>query len=418
MKSFKDYDLNPDLLDQLNKLGFTEPTPIQDKAIPYALSGKGILGSAGTGTGKTGAFGIPLISHMLEDQKHQALVLLPTRELALQVSRALKDFIGNKNHITSTLIIGGEDMKKQMIQLKKNPRIIVGTPGRINDHLSRGSIDLSGINYFVLDEVDRMLDMGFEVQLDKIAQHVPSERQTLMFSATISENIKKLSRKYLDNPIIVSAESTNKVASNIKQEDVSLNSAEKYPHLLGELSNRTGSVIVFIKSKYSADSMAKKLRKDGHEAESFHGDLRQNKRNKVLSRFRNQDYRILIATDIAARGLDIPHVQHVINYDLPQCPEDYIHRIGRTARAGASGHALNYLSQNDSKKWDAIQRLINPGATLSKPKRKKSLNNNPLKNSSGFKSKKHKNKGKKLPNNSNNRFRFKNKGKKPQRKAS
>ncbi|MEY3196966.1 MAG: hypothetical protein RLZZ59_334, partial [Pseudomonadota bacterium] len=346
MKSFKDYGLMPSILDQLNKLGFKEPTPIQDKSIPHGLAGKDILGSAGTGTGKTGAFGIPLVTHLLNDDKAQALVLLPTRELALQVIKSLQDFIGKKDLINTALIIGGDDMSKQMFQLRKRPRLIVGTPGRINDHLNRGTIKLSNITFFVLDEVDRMLDMGFGVQLDQIVEYLPSERQTVMFSATIPHNIKKLSNKYLKNPMEISVESSNKSPTNIKQEEVNLKQDEKYPYLVNELSNRAGSVIVFIKSKYSADSMAKRLRKDGHEAESFHGDLRQNKRTQVIARFRKQDYRVLVATDIAARGLDIPHIEHVINYDLPQCPEDYIHRIGRTARAGASGQALNFLTQD------------------------------------------------------------------------
>lgn len=360
MKSFKDYGLIDSILSQLDRLGFKEPTPIQDRSIPYILSGKDILGSAGTGTGKTGAFGIPLVTHLLASRENKALVLLPTRELALQVIKALQDFIGQKHQLSTSLIIGGDDMLKQFAQLKKNPQLIVGTPGRINDHLNRGSIKLSNINFLVLDEVDRMLDMGFGVQLDKIVEHLPKERQTLMFSATIPQNIRKLSTKYLTNPVEVAVDSGNKSPSNIKQEDVNLTNEEKYPYLMNELSNRVGSIIVFIKSKYSADSMAKKLRKSGHEAEAFHGDLRQNKRNQVIARFRKQDYRILIATDIAARGLDIPHIEHVINYDLPQCPEDYIHRIGRTARAGASGQALNLITQSDAKKWIAIQRMMNP----------------------------------------------------------
>lgn len=360
MKSFKDYGINPSLLDQLNKIGFKTPTPIQDKAIPHILSKRDILASAGTGTGKTGAFGIPLAMHLAEDKQNQALVLLPTRELALQVIKALQDFTCGKIKSETALVIGGDSIEKQMAKLKRNPRIIVGTPGRINDHIKRGTINLSKINYFVLDEVDRMLDMGFGVQLDKIASYLTNEKQTLMFSATLPSNIKKLSRKYLQNPIEVSVESSNKSPKNIKQEEVSLKNEEKYSYLLDELNERNGSIIVFIKSKYSADSMAKKLQRDGHEAEAFHGDLRQNKRNKIISKFRSQHYRILVATDIAARGLDIPHIEHVINYDLPQCPEDYIHRIGRTARAGASGQALNFLSPNDSKKWRAIQNILSP----------------------------------------------------------
>lgn len=373
MKSFKDFGLPSSILDRLDNLGFKNPTPIQDQAIPYALSGKDILGSAGTGTGKTGAFGIPLAMHLMEDAQNSSLILLPTRELALQVFKALQDFIGKKSQIESALIIGGEDMGKQLRQLKNNPRLIVGTPGRINDHLKRKTLKLNKINFLVLDEVDRMLDMGFGIQLDAIAEHLSKDRQTLMFSATMPKNIRKLSAKYLEDPINISIDSGNKSPANIKQEDVKLKSDEKYPRLVQELGDREGSIIVFIKTKYSADSMAKKLRAEGYKAESLHGDLRQNKRNTVISRFRKQDYRILVATDIAARGLDIPHIEHVINYDLPQCPEDYIHRIGRTARAGATGQALNFLSPADASKWNSIQRMLNPGAKLSTFKKKKSF---------------------------------------------
>lgn len=391
MKSFKDYGLKPSLLSQLDKLGFKAPTPIQDKSIPHALSGKDILGSAGTGTGKTGAFGIPLVTHLLSDKANQALVLLPTRELALQVIKALQDFIGKKDLLKTSLVIGGEDMGRQITQLKKKPNLIVGTPGRINDHLRRGSINLKNINFFVLDEVDRMLDMGFGIQLEQISQHLPENRQSLMFSATMPKNIKKLSQKYLKSPVEISVESGNKSPRNIKQKEITLKQEEKYDQLLQELEDRAGSVIVFIKSKYSADSMAKKLKRDGHEAEAFHGDLRQNKRTKIISRFRKQDYRIMVATDIASRGLDIPHIEHVINYDLPQCPEDYIHRIGRTARAGASGQALNLLSKNDAKKWLAIQKILNPHeAIISAPKKNKmkaSKNGKKSKRNSNFRSK-------------------------------
>lgn len=372
MKSFRDFDLTPSILEQLSNLRYKEPTPIQDKAIPYILSGRDLLGSAGTGTGKTGAFGIPLVDHLLSNSDNAGLILLPTRELALQVIKEISSFISKKNKLQTALIIGGEDMGKQIKALKNNPQLIVATPGRINDHIKRGSIRLNNVNFLVLDEVDRMLDMGFGIQLDKIAEHIPEERQTLMFSATIPKNMHKLAEKYLNSPIKVSIDSTNKSPANIKQKEVELEKEEKYPHLIEELENRTGSVIVFIKTKYSADGMAKKLRRDGLEAESLHGDLRQNKRNKVIERFRKQNYRILVATDIAARGLDIPHIEHVINYDLPQCPEDFIHRIGRTARAGASGNALSFISKADSKKWIAIQKILNPDAKISTSKKKKS----------------------------------------------
>ena len=365
MKNFRDAALPQPLVHRLEQIGFNNPTPIQEKAIPVALEGKDILGSAQTGTGKTGAFGIPLISHLMNNERGTALILLPTRELAVQVLKALEQFTSAKSKISTALLIGGEDMYKQINRLKSNPRLIVGTPGRVNDHLTRGTLKLNEVNFLVLDEVDRMLDMGFGIQLDAIAKFLTAKaRQTLMFSATMPKNIQTLAARFLKNPVRISAGNENTPTVNIKQESVKLSESEKYPRLLEELDSRQGSILVFIKTKYAADAMAKNLRKSGHKANALHGDLRQNKRAQVIDAFRKQSYRILIATDVAARGLDIPHIQHVINHDLPQCPEDYIHRIGRTARAGATGEALNFLSPSDNIKWRAIQRLLDPNAKI------------------------------------------------------
>jgi ATP-dependent RNA helicase DeaD len=365
MKNFNEAGLPLPLIHRLEQIGFTTPTPIQEKAVPAALEGSDILGSAQTGTGKTGAFGIPLITNLMNNSRGTALVLLPTRELATQVLKALQQFSSAKSQISSALLIGGEDMRRQITQLRSNPRLIVGTPGRINDHLTRGTLKLHDTNFLVLDEVDRMLDMGFGIQLDAIAKFLTApKRQTLMFSATMPPNIQKLAAKYLKNPVRISVGSEHAPTTQIKQENVKLSESEKFPRLLEELDSREGSIIVFIKTKHGADAMAQKLRKVGHKVNALHGDLRQNKRSQVIEGFRKQNYRILIATDVAARGLDIPHIQHVINHDLPQCPEDYIHRIGRTGRAGATGEALNFLSPADGIKWRAIQRLIDPTAKL------------------------------------------------------
>jgi len=365
MKKFNEAGLPLPLIHRLEQIGFTTPTPIQEKAVPAALEGSDILGSAQTGTGKTGAFGIPLITNLMNNSRGTALVLLPTRELATQVLKALQQFSSAKSQISSALLIGGEDMRRQITQLRSNPRLIVGTPGRINDHLTRGTLKLHDTNFLVLDEVDRMLDMGFGIQLDAIAKFLTApKRQTLMFSATMPPNIQKLAAKYLKNPVRISVGSEHAPTTQIKQENVNLSESEKFPRLLEELDSREGSIIVFIKTKHGADAMAQKLRKVGHKVNALHGDLRQNKRSQVIEGFRKQNYRILIATDVAARGLDIPHIQHVINHDLPQCPEDYIHRIGRTGRAGATGEALNFLSPADGIKWRAIQRLIDPTAKL------------------------------------------------------
>ncbi len=341
---------------------FTTPTPIQAQAIPPALLGKDVLGSAQTGTGKTAAFGIPLVAKLMQSPRGMALVLTPTRELAVQVLDAIEQLLGKSSTIKAALIIGGDSMPKQIAQLRNRPRVIVGTPGRINDHLARGSLMLHEAGFLVLDETDRMLDMGFGIQLEKIIKYLPKQRQTLMFSATLPDDIVKLSSKYLTDPVRVSVGSTVTPVAKIAQETIHTTDADKYGVLQQQLTERTGSVIVFVKTKHGAERLAQRLRRDHHSADAIHGDLRQSRRERVIDSFRQRKHRILVATDIAARGLDIPHIEHVINYDLPQCPEDYIHRIGRTARAGAEGAAVNLLTSQDGLKWNAIQRLINPGA--------------------------------------------------------
>lgn len=342
-------------------MNYTTPTPVQEQAIPFALQGRDILGSAQTGTGKTAAFCIPLIENVFRNPNSNALVLTPTRELAKQVLDVVHQMLGPQSPINTAFVIGGEHMGKQFQQLRQRPRIIVGTPGRINDHLERG-LKLTNTNFLVLDETDRMLDMGFGVQLDRIWKHLPAQRQTLMFSATLPRGIIQLSSKYLNNPQRVSVGETNIVAPKIKQEIIHIEHEKKYDELVQQLYKREGSVIIFSKTKYGSEKMAKKLCRDGFEADALHGDLRQNQRNKVMNNFRKKNFRILVATDIAARGLDVPHIEHVINYDLPQVAEDYIHRMGRTARAGAEGSALCFISPQEAIKWRAIERLLNPSA--------------------------------------------------------
>lgn len=348
------------MLDALTKMNFKNPTPIQEKAIPVALNGHDILGSAQTGTGKTASFAIPMISHLLENKDSTALILLPTRELAAQVLDAANKMLGDLAGIKSALLIGGDSMVKQLQQLKRNPRIIVGTPGRINDHLSRKSLSLKSTDFLVLDETDRMLDMGFGIQLNEIAKFLPKERQTLMFSATLPQNIISLSKKYLNNPVRIAIGNDNAVAAKIKQEIIKTNDGTKYADLINQINVREGSLLVFVKTKFGADRLAVKLNKENFSAGAIHGDLRQSKRERVIADFRKQKFRILVATDIAARGLDIPHIENVVNYDLPQCPEDYIHRIGRTGRAGAEGIAINFLTSKDGAKWKEIHKLLNP----------------------------------------------------------
>ncbi len=379
MQHFNELGLPEALNHTLTHMQFTTPTPIQAQVIPHALDGKDILGSAQTGTGKTGAFGIPLVARLMTNPRGTALVMTPTRELATQVMEQLQAMLGKRSKIKTALLIGGESMPKQVQQLRNRPRLLVGTPGRINDHIERGNLMLHDTSFLVLDETDRMLDMGFTIQIEKIMKFMTAKRQTMLFSATLPKNIEKISEKYLSNPIRVAVSATSSPAENIHHDVVRVADSEKHQRLLSELNERDGSVILFVKTKYGTEKMAKKLSKAGHSADAIHGDLRQNKRDRVIANFRNKKYRILVATDVAARGLDIPHIEHVINYDLPQSAEDYIHRIGRTARAGAEGSAMCLVTPADKAKWNAINRLMNPDAVeeerTNKPKKRASKPN-------------------------------------------
>ena len=360
MQNFNLFKIENSLKGSIDRMKFKEPTPIQSQAIPLALEGKDILGTAQTGTGKTLAFSIPLINKLILNKNAFALVICPTRELATQVMDAIKDLISDRISIKTALLIGGESMQKQLRQLGKRARLIVGTPGRINDHLKRKSLNLSATKYLVLDETDRMLDMGFTPQIEMILKFVPKDHQTLLFSATLPNNILRISEKYLRNPIRISVGSTTVPIAKIKQETLQVYKENKYDELINQLLARKGSILVFVKTKRNADRMVKRLKEEDHSAEAIHGDLRQSKRDRVIKAFRKGIKRILVATDVAARGLDIPLIQHVINYDLPQVPEDYVHRIGRTARAGSEGSALTFLTRDDKSMWNSINKLIDP----------------------------------------------------------
>ena len=360
MENFKLLKIEESLKYSLNKMNFTKPTPIQSLAIPVALEGKDILGTAQTGTGKTLAFSIPLINKLILDKNAFALVMCPTRELATQVVEAIKSIISDKINIKTALLIGGESMQKQLRQLGNRSRIIVGTPGRINDHLKRKSLNLSATKYLVLDETDRMLDMGFTPQIEMVLKFVPKSHQTLLFSATLPQNILRISERFLNKPERISTGATSVPIAKIKQEILQVFKENKYDELIDQFLARKGSILVFVKTKRSADKMVKHLKEEGHSADAIHGDLRQSKRDRVINSFRKGLKRILIATDVAARGLDIPLIQHVINYDLPQVPEDYVHRIGRTARAGSDGSALTFLTPDDRSMWNSINKLIDP----------------------------------------------------------
>ncbi len=360
MTTFSDLGLPSNIVKSVEKIGFTTPTPIQEQAIPVALQGKDILGSAQTGTGKTASFILPILAHLWENQTSCALVILPTRELAMQVTDATRDMMAGDSSIRIAQLIGGDSMLKQINSLTKKPRIIVGTPGRINDHLKRGNLKLKNTDFLVLDETDRMLDMGFGIQIEAITNFLPQQRQTLMFSATMPKNIVTLAGKYLNDPVRISIGEVNAVAKNIRQELVKTSESDKYPNLVEQIKDKSGSTIIFVKTKVSADRLATKLCRDSIEADAIHGDLRQGKRQAIIRSFRNEKFKILVATDVAARGLDVPHIENVVNYDLPQCPEDYIHRIGRTARAGASGIAINLITPQDGRRWKDIHKLLNP----------------------------------------------------------
>lgn len=365
MTTFDSFKIPAFLCASLKKMHISVPTPIQEKAIPAGLERQDVLASAQTGTGKTIAYLIPLLANLVEDKTSSALILAPTRDLAMQIQDTARRLLGKEIEIA--LIIGGTPMNKQLIALKRRPRLIIGTPGRVNDHLARKSLRLQETKYLVLDEADRMLDMGFSQALDKIVPHLPKERQTFMFSATLPPSIQKMSALYLTNPTRITVGSTTEPTKKIKQETLEMATSEKLPNLLTELNNREGSILVFVKTKRGADRLAKKLASDKHSAVAVHGDLRQSKREKIIRDYRNLKTRIMVATDVAARGLDIPHIQHVINFDLPQCPEDYIHRIGRTGRAEKEGSAISFISPDESHIWRQIHRLIHKGESSPEP---------------------------------------------------
>jgi superfamily II DNA/RNA helicase len=360
----KNFNLPSEVIISLERMNITSPTEIQKLAIPVAMQGNDILASSQTGSGKTLAYLLPIINSFIQT-KSMALVLVPTRELATQVRDTLTK-VTTQIKLASAVLIGGEPMPKQFSQLRANPKVVIGTPGRIIDHLLRGTLKLDTVKLVVLDEMDRMLDMGMKEQLEEINKYIPAQRQVLMFSATMPKHIIALSQKYVVNPQRITVGSTTKAASQIKQETLRVGDKEKFSELIKQLNARDGSIIIFVKTKRGADQLAKMLKFEDHKAEAIHGDLTQGRRDRVISSFRSSRHRIMVATDVAARGLDIPQIEHVINYDLPMCPEDYLHRIGRTGRAGLSGSALSFISPEDNMRWKAIDRLINQGETTSR----------------------------------------------------
>lgn len=362
--TFDGLGIAPKLIEILDRQGFKTPTPIQHQCIPIAISGKDLMGIAQTGTGKTFAFGIPMLQR-LAGNKNKGLIIVPTRELAVQVNAALNK-LGSSVGLKTAVLIGGEAIGRQMQALRQMPRIIVATPGRLIDHLEQKSIKLDDVSVLVLDEADRMLDMGFAPQLRKIAVHLPKQRQTMLFSATMEPEIVKIASAYLQLPIRVEVAPAGSTSTNVSQEIFFVSQPQKLSLLKKVLADYKGSVLVFSRTKHGAKKITQVLRTAGHSAAEIHSNRSLNQRLAALEGFKIGKFRVLVATDIAARGIDVTGIELVINYDLPEQAADYVHRIGRTARAGHSGHAISFAMPNQQSDIRAIERLIKKPLQVSK----------------------------------------------------
>lgn len=358
MKTFAEFGLEPQVLQAITELGFEEATPIQSQSIPIALSGKDMIGQAQTGTGKTAAFGLPLISKIAkEEERIVALVMTPTRELAIQVAEEIGKLSRFKG-IRSLPIYGGQDIGRQIRALKKKPQIIIGTPGRLLDHINRKTIRLDDVQTVVLDEADEMLDMGFMDDIQSILKLVPEERQTMLFSATMPPNIQKLAQQFLKNPEHVSVIPKHVSAPLIDQAYIEVPERQKFEALSRLIDMESPELaIVFGRTKRRVDELAEALQKRGYSADGLHGDLSQHQRDTVMRKFRDGSIDVLVATDVAARGLDVSGVSHVVNFDLPQDPESYVHRIGRTGRAGKEGTAWSFVTPREMDHLHFIERV-------------------------------------------------------------
>ncbi|TWI59711.1 DEAD/DEAH box helicase [Halalkalibacter nanhaiisediminis] len=358
MATFHEFGLDHKVVRAVTEMGFEEATPIQTATIPTALEGKDIIGQAQTGTGKTGAFGVPLINRINVEEDHvQALILAPTRELANQVAESLVTF-GKHKGVRTVVVYGGQDMRKQIRDLKRKPHVIVATPGRLMDHMRRKTIRLQQVEMVVLDEADEMLNMGFIEDIETILKEIPSERQTLLFSATMPKRIEKLAQTFMKDPQLIAVKAKEVTMENIEQQYVELNERQKFDTLCRLIDIHTPELaIVFGRTKRRVDELAEALAKRGHRAEGIHGDLNQAKRDSVLRKFKGGLIDVLVATDVAARGLDISGVTHVYNFDLPQDPESYVHRIGRTGRAGKSGVAVTFATPRERDHVKAIEQV-------------------------------------------------------------
>ncbi len=363
--NFKELHLIAPILKALEEEGYTQPTPIQEQAIPDVLKGKDLLGCAQTGTGKTAAFAIPILQNLFLQRNHEvgndnikALILTPTRELAIQIDESFAAY-GKHTGIRHTVVFGGVSQYHQTNQLRKGIDILIATPGRLLDLVSQRFIDLQYIKMFVLDEADRMLDMGFINDVKKVIARLPQKRQTLFFSATMPDEIARLSSSILTNPVKVEVTPVSSTAENVDQSIYLVEKGDKKELLIHLLKNSAiQSALVFTRTKYGADKIARELYRAKISADAIHGNKTQSARQKALTNFKEGKIRVLVATDIAARGIDVDDLTHVINFELPNIPETYVHRIGRTGRAGASGTALSFCDMEERAFLRDIHKLI------------------------------------------------------------
>ena len=354
----------PKLLAALDNLKFKTPTPIQHKAIPPAAEGKDMVGIAQTGTGKTIAFAIPMIQRLAACEG-KGLVLVPTRELALQVAEVVRQFAPLMG-MQASVIIGGESLNRQVQDLRRKPRIIIATPGRLIDHIGQRNVDLSNVAVLVLDEADRMFDMGFAPQLEKILAAMPKERQTMLFSATMPDEIMRLASRHMKLPLRIEVARPGTAAERVEQELFIVDRGEKTALLAKLLDKYWGSVLLFVRTKHNAKKIARSIREMPHSASEIHSNRSLAQRRDALDGFKSGKYRVLVATDIAARGIDVIGIELVLNFDLPDNPEDYVHRIGRTGRAGLSGRAISFAMPEQGKEVRDIEKLVRIMLPISK----------------------------------------------------
>jgi superfamily II DNA/RNA helicase len=359
---FSELGISASILGVLKNLKLEVPTPIQHQAIPPALNGQDIIGIAQTGTGKTLAYGIPILQR-LGLEKGKGLVVVPTRELAIQVTESLKK-LGNSLGLRLATLIGGEFIDRQLFMLRKNPHIIVATPGRLIDHLKRKTVKLDEVKILVLDEADMMLDLGFAPQVEEIMKQTPKNKQTMLFSATMPASIAKLAATHLRLPINIEVAPQGTTVEKVEQEVFVIKPTERFSHLEKIIKEHNGSILVFVRTKRGVTEVTQKLINLGHKATEIHSNLSLNRRRAALDSFKSLKARILVATDVAARGLDINGIELVVNYNLPDASSDYVHRIGRTGRAGKIGKAISLATPNQLKDIRDIERLINKSLTI------------------------------------------------------